>query len=57
MTIPDDSNVISFFTVVIPVTLVLFCLLVVDDLVQDTAIQMKGSSTVLGGSSSLFIFT
>ena len=33
----------SFFTVVIPVTLVLFCLLAVEDIVQDTTTQIKGS--------------
>ena len=33
----------SFFTVVIPVTLVLFCPLIAEDIVQDTTIQIKGS--------------
>ena len=35
--------VTSFFTMVIPVTLVLFCLLIVEDIVQDITIQIKGS--------------
>ena len=33
----------SFFTVVNPVTLVLFCFLVVEGIVQDTTVHIKGS--------------
>ena len=45
----------SFFTVVIPVTLVLFCLLVVEDIVQDTTIQIKSSFRFLN-SVHLYIY-
>ena len=49
--LPGESSVSSklllkftgFFTVVIPVTFVLFCLLFVEDIVQDTTIQIKDS--------------